>query len=64
MRDPLPDAVVVGDRVDQYYETYAGCDAMNPGSFPNGFNFVVYRPLAEVGPDGQMKSGLEFSQID
>ena len=61
---PLPDAVVVGDRVDQYYETYAGCDAMNPGSFPNGFNFVVYRPLAEVGPDGQMKSGLEFSQID
>eukprot|EP00562_Extubocellulus_spinifer_P002809 CAMPEP_0178486180 /NCGR_PEP_ID=MMETSP0696-20121128/8674_1 /TAXON_ID=265572 /ORGANISM="Extubocellulus spinifer, Strain CCMP396" /LENGTH=574 /DNA_ID=CAMNT_0020113835 /DNA_START=22 /DNA_END=1746 /DNA_ORIENTATION=+ len=59
---PLPDAVVVGDRVEQYYETYAECDALNPGSFPNGFNFVVYRPLVEQ--DGTMKSDLEFSQID
>ena len=61
---PLPDAVVVGDRVEQYYETYADCDAMNPGSFPNDFNFVVYRPLCIDESDGTMKSDLEFSQIE
>ena len=61
---PLPDAVVVGDRVEQYYETYADCDAMNPGSFPSDFNFVVYRPLCIDESDGTMKSDLEFSQIE
>ncbi|KAL9179655.1 hypothetical protein ACHAXT_008945 [Thalassiosira profunda] len=36
---PFPDALVVGDRVDQYYENYEGCDAVNPSPFSNGFNF-------------------------
>uniref|UniRef100_A0A6V2A035 DNA polymerase II subunit 2 n=1 Tax=Ditylum brightwellii TaxID=49249 RepID=A0A6V2A035_9STRA len=60
---PLPDAVVVADRVEQYYENYAGCDAINPGPFHAEFSFVVYRPVCEVHEDGQTKSDVEFSQI-
>ena len=60
---PLPDAVILGDVVDQYYENYADCDAINPGPFANDFDFVVYRPVASVDEDGQTKSDVEFSQI-
>lgn len=59
---PLPDALIVGDRVKQCYESYADCDAVNPGSFPTDFSFVVYRPVSECDGD-EMKSDVEFSQI-
>lgn len=61
---PLPDAVVVGDRVDQYNHDYYGCDAINPGPFPNDFSFIVYRPVGEVDDEEQTKSVVEFSQIE
>jgi len=60
---PFPDALIVGDRVDQYYENYEECDAINPGPFSNGFNFVVYRPIGEI-QKSQTKSDVEFSQIE
>jgi len=60
---PFPDALIVGDRVDQYYENYEECDAINPGPFSNGFNFVVYRPIGEI-KNSQTKSDVEFSQIE
>ena len=60
---PLPDAVILGDCVDQFYENYAECDAINPGPFSNDFSFVVYRPVASVDEDGTTKSDVEFSQI-
>mmetsp|Transcript_20466 Transcript_20466/g.36796 ORF Transcript_20466/g.36796 Transcript_20466/m.36796 type:complete len:377 (+) Transcript_20466:66-1196(+) len=61
---PFPDALIVGDRVDQYYENYEECDAINPGPFSNGFNFVVYRPIGEILRKSQTKSDVEFSQIE
>ncbi|KAL7535352.1 hypothetical protein ACHAXR_006435 [Thalassiosira sp. AJA248-18] len=60
---PFPDALIVGDRVDQYYENYEECDAINPGPFSNGFNFVVYRPIGEI-QKSQTKADVEFSQIE
>jgi DNA polymerase epsilon subunit 2 len=60
---PFPDALIVGDRVDQYYENYEECDAINPGPFSNGFNFVVYRPIGEV-EGNETKADVEFSQIE
>lgn len=61
---PLPDAIILGDRDDQFFETYAECDAINPGPFSNTFNFVVYRPTAEVDDKGgEIRSDVEFSQI-
>jgi len=60
---PLPDAVVIGDKVDQYYETYAECDAINPGPFSKDYSFIVYRPVSEISEDGGIKSDVEFSQI-
>ena len=60
---PLPDALIVGDRVDQYYENYEECDAINPGPFSNGFNFVVYSPIGEI-QGSKTKAGVEFSQIE
>uniref|UniRef100_A0A7S4I565 DNA polymerase epsilon subunit n=1 Tax=Odontella aurita TaxID=265563 RepID=A0A7S4I565_9STRA len=59
---PLPNALIVGDRVKQCYESYAECDAVNPGSFPSDFSFVVYRPVGECNGD-EIKSDVEFSQI-
>ena len=61
---PLPDVLVVGDRVKQYYESYAECDAINPGSFPDDFSFVVYRPISEPDSNGLVRSDVEFSQIE
>lgn len=61
---PLPDALVMGDCVDQYYENYAECDAINPGPFSSDFSFVVYRPVASVDEEGQTRSDVEFSQIE
>eukprot|EP00970_Alexandrium_tamarense_P015658 scaffold5359_cov173-Alexandrium_tamarense.AAC.2 len=60
---PFPDALIVGDRVDQYYENYEECDAINPGPFSAGFNFVVYRPIGEIHKS-ETKSDVEFSQIE
>ncbi len=60
---PFPDALIVGDEVDQYYENYEECDAINPGPFSNGFNFLVYRPIGEIRKL-QTKSDVEFSQIE
>ena len=28
----------------RYHSSYQGCAAINPGSFPTDFSFVVYRP--------------------
>lgn len=60
---PLPDALILGDRVDQFFETYASCDCINPGPFSNDFSFVVYRPVAEVDRNGYTKSDVEFSAV-
>jgi len=59
---PFPDALICGDRVEQYYETYEECDAINPGPFSNGFNFVVYRPVGEVS-GSQTKSDVELCEV-
>mmetsp|Transcript_28771 Transcript_28771/g.46676 ORF Transcript_28771/g.46676 Transcript_28771/m.46676 type:complete len:554 (-) Transcript_28771:29-1690(-) len=59
---PFPDALICGDRVEQYYETYEECDAINPGPFSNGFNFVVYRPVGEAG-GSQTKSDVELCEV-
>jgi DNA polymerase epsilon subunit 2 len=61
---PLPDAILCGDRVAQYYENYADCDALNAGPFYKDYSFVVYRPVAQVDEDGNTKSNVEFSQIN
>ena len=61
---PFPDALICGDRVDQYYENYEECDAINPGPFSNGFNFVVYRPIGEIDKSRQTRADVEFSQIE
>lgn len=61
---PFPDALICGDRVDQYYENYEQCDAINPGPFSNGFNFVVYRPIGEIDKARQTRADVEFSQIE
>ena len=59
---PLPDALILGERVDQFYENYAECDVVNPGNFANDFGFVVYRPISST--DGTTTtSDVEFSQI-
>lgn len=58
---PLPDAVVLGDRVSQYHENYAGCDAVNPGRFDKDFSFVVYRPVGD--DENDHASDVEFSQV-
>jgi len=60
---PLPDAVILGDRVDQFFENYSSCDCINPGPFSNDFSFVVYRPIADVDKDGTTKSDVEFSAV-
>ena len=59
---PFPDALICGDRVEQYYETYEECDAINPGPFSNGFNFVVYRPVGEAG-GSETKSDVELCEV-
>eukprot|EP00985_Skeletonema_marinoi_P005683 scaffold2468_cov133-Skeletonema_marinoi.AAC.5 len=59
---PFPDALICGDRVEQYYETYEECDAINPGPFSNGFNFVVYRPVGETS-GSQTKSDVELCEV-
>ena len=41
---PLPDLLMMADHYDQYHSSYQGCAAINPGSFPTDFSFVVYRP--------------------
>lgn len=63
---PLPDAVILGDRLGQFYETYAECDAVNPSSFSKDFSFVVYRPTVVADDDGEetIRSDVEFSQIE
>lgn len=61
---PLPDALILGaDRLGQYYESYFDSDVVVPGSFPDEFNFVVYKPVVK-GDDGNIRSDVEFSQID
>ncbi len=59
---PFPDALICGDRVEQYYETYEECDAINPGPFSNGFNFVVYRPVGETS-GSKTKSDVELCEV-
>ena len=59
---PFPDALIVGDRVEQYYENYEECDTINPGPFSNGFNFVAYSPIGEIS-DERTNSDVEFSQV-
>ncbi|KAL7471464.1 hypothetical protein ACHAXS_011823 [Conticribra weissflogii] len=61
---PFPDALVVGDRVRQFYENYEECDAVNPGAFSDGGHFVVYTPIAAVEDGEVTKSDVEFSQIE
>jgi DNA polymerase epsilon subunit 2 len=59
---PLPDALIIGDSLDQYFENYAECDIINPGRFSHDFSFVVYRPIASIEKT-KTKSEVEFSQI-
>lgn len=51
---PLPDVIVLADFYDQYHWCYEECVALNPGSFPTEFSFVVYRPSSR---------GTEFSRV-
>ena len=51
---PLPDVMVLADFYDQYLWCYEECVALNPGSFPTEFSFVVYRPASR---------GTEFSRV-
>jgi DNA polymerase epsilon subunit 2 len=51
---PLPDLLMMADHYDQYHSSYQGCAAVNPGSFPTDFSFLVYRPYSR---------GVEFSRI-
>ena len=60
----LQEALIVGGRVDKQYENYEECDAINPGPFSNGFNFMVYRPIGEIQKSQTSKSDVEFSQIE
>ena len=41
---PLPDMLLMADHYDAYHHAYNGTVALNPGSFPTDFSFVVYRP--------------------
>ena len=61
---PPPDAIVLGDKsTGRYYETYMDdCDVMNPGAFYADGGFLVFRPIDMYS--GEMKSDVEFSQID
>jgi hypothetical protein len=38
------------------------CDVMNPGAFYTDGGFLVFRPVDMYS--GEMKSDVEFSQID
>eukprot|EP00941_MAST-03F_sp_MAST-3F-sp1_P001425 g1425.t1 len=51
---PLPDAIFFADYYDQYLNHYEDCRAINPGSFPTDFSFVVYRPAEKE---------VEFSRV-
>ena len=42
---PLPDLLLMADHYDSYHSAYKGAVALNPGSFPTDFSFVVYRPF-------------------
>lgn len=42
---PLPDLLLMADHYDSYHSVYNGTVALNPGSFPTDFSFVVYRPF-------------------
>lgn len=59
---PLPDAVILGDEVNAFYENYCGCDVINPGSFSAKFDFVAYHPIQGGGE--HIVSDVEFSQIE
>lgn len=52
---PLPDAVVLGDKYDQFEHTYDGCLFFNTGSFTTDYSFMVYMPHTKQ---------TEFSRID
>jgi DNA polymerase epsilon subunit 2 len=62
--NPIPDALILGDRMEQMYENYLGCDVINCGPFIRDFSFVMYRPIGEGSTSSSMKSDVEFSQID
>jgi DNA polymerase epsilon subunit 2 len=51
---PLPDTIIFADYYDQYLNHYEGTTALNPGSFPTDFSFVVYRPSSQ---------DVEFSRV-
>mmetsp|Transcript_33642 Transcript_33642/g.76076 ORF Transcript_33642/g.76076 Transcript_33642/m.76076 type:complete len:410 (+) Transcript_33642:176-1405(+) len=51
---PAPSMLVLADRSDQFSWRYEDCLAINPGSFPTDFSFVVYRPASDE---------IEFSRI-
>jgi DNA polymerase epsilon subunit 2 len=61
---PIPDALILGDRMEQMYENYLGCDVINSGPFIRDFSFVFYRPIAEGSTASSIKSDVEFSQIE
>ncbi|KAL7549632.1 hypothetical protein ACHAWF_012897 [Thalassiosira exigua] len=60
---PFPDALIVGDQVDPYYENYEECDAINPGPFSNGYKFVAYHPVGEV-QKATSTSDVDFCEIE
>jgi len=75
---PLPDAVILADSagVDPFCRSYLDCTAVNPGSFPIDFSFVVFYPVrmssrpSDMDYDGDnpkvkdYTSAIEFSQVD
>ena len=53
---PLPDLVVVGDKLDHFTsESINGCTVVNPGSFAkNDFSFKTYVPKLRLVEDSQV----------
>jgi len=49
---PLPDVIILGDKVDQFESIYDGCHCMNPGSF---FQQIILLLLTD-----QLKKKLIF----
>jgi len=57
---PLPTAVVLADKYEQYQMTYEGCHVLNPGNFIGTcFGFSTYNPArreseaSQLGMDGE-----------
>lgn len=62
---PLPDALILADnKVDQFNRICVGSDVMNPGSFALDGGFIVYTPIEVDEENSEVRSNVDFSQIE